>query len=187
MSRARGFRRYIHMGSLVFMPVVLGGCSEQRTLDDLDRYVTTLHRDTVPKVDPIPEQPPVTSVVYAVDESKDPFAPSNVFGTEEVATAVESEPDPLAPDVDRVKEALERFPMDALKLVGTMELENDLWALISAPDGQIHRVVIGSYLGQNIGRIVGIDKAAGRLDIEELVQGPSGRWETRLTELRAGG
>ncbi|NBT28140.1 MAG: hypothetical protein EBT18_01450, partial [Gammaproteobacteria bacterium] len=84
---------------MLIIPVILAGCSEQRTLDDLDRYVTTLHRDTVPKVDPIPEQPPVTSVVYAVDESKDPFAPSNVFGTEEVATAVESEPDPLAPDV----------------------------------------------------------------------------------------
>ena len=146
MSRARGFSRYTRLGSMLIIPVILAGCSEQRTLDDLDRYVTTLHRDTVPKVDPIPEQPPVTSVVYAVDESKDPFAPSNVFGTEEVATAVESEPDPLAPDVDRVKETLERFPMDALKLVGTMELENDLWALISAPDGQIHRVVITNVL-----------------------------------------
>jgi len=165
---------------------VLTGCSEQRTLEDLERYVTTLHRDAVPKVDPIPEQPPVRSVTYSVDESKDPFAPSNVFGKEELAATTELGPDPLAPDVDRAKEPLEQFPLDALKLLGTMELENDLWALISAPDGQIHRVVMGSYLGQNIGRIVGIDKTAGRLDIEELVQGASGRWETRQTELRTG-
>ena len=111
---------------MLIIPVILAGCSEQRTLDDLDRYVTTLHRDTVPKVDPIPEQPPVTSVVYAVDESKDPFAPSNVFGTEEVATAVESEPDPLAPDVDRVKETLERFPMDALNRPNPLRMKRML-------------------------------------------------------------
>ncbi len=57
VSRARGVQAIHPYGISGVYAGGPGGCSEQRTLDDLDRYVTTLHRDAVPKVDPIPEQP----------------------------------------------------------------------------------------------------------------------------------
>ena len=171
-------RRY---GLLLATVVLLGGCDEGRSLADLENFVQTVHRDTVPRVDPLPELPPVESVVYQADGVADPFAPSNVFGESDVEA--EPEPDPLTPDASRVAEALEKFPLDALQLVGTMQIEAHAWALVSTPDGQIHRVVEGNYLGQNNGKVVAIDLDHGALEIEELLQGPTGRWEIRPTRL----
>ena len=168
-------------GLLATTVMLLGGCDEERSLVDLQDFVQTVHRDTVPRVDPLPELPPVESVLYQADGAADPFAPSNVFGEGDVE--VEPEPDPLTPDASRVTEALEKFPLDALQLVGTMQIDAHAWALVSAPDGQIHRVVEGTYLGQNNGKVVAIDLDQSALEIEELLQGPTGRWEIRPTRL----
>jgi Tfp pilus assembly protein PilP len=44
-------------------------------------------------------------------------------------------------------------------------------------------VVEGSYLGQNNGKVVAIDLDKSALEIEELLQGPTGRWEIRPARL----
>ena len=67
-----------------------------------------------------------------------------------------------------------------------LQLEGDTWGLVSAPDGEIHRVMVGSYLGQNNGKIIVIDSSEGVLEIEERYRGVSGRWELRPTEMRSG-
>jgi len=85
-----------------------------------------------------------------------------------------------------VPEFLEQFPLDALQMLGTLQLEGDTWGLVSAPDGEIHRVMVGSYLGQNNGKIIVINSSEGVLEIEERYRGVSGRWELRPTEMRSG-
>ena len=110
----------------------------------------------------------------------------NVFGKEDDGVEPDIGPDPLAPDTARSREPLEDFPLDALKLVGTMSLDGQNWALINAPDGQIYRVVVGSYLGQNTGKIIQINKSTGSLEIEERLQGASGRWEVRSIQMTNG-
>ena len=171
---------------LAIMVLMVAGCAEERSLDDLMNFVETTHRDTAPKVEPLPEQIPVVSVTYQADPSQDPFARSNVFGTPEAQVIAEPEPDPLEPDADRTPEFLEQFPLDALQMLGTLQLEGDTWALVSAPDGEIHRVMVGSYLGQNNGKIIAIDSSEGVLEIEERYRGVSGRWELRPSEMRSG-
>ena len=54
------------------------------------------------------------------------------------------------------------------------------------PDGEIPRVMVGSYLGQNNGKIIAIDSSEGVLEIEERYQGVSGRWELRPSQMRSG-
>ena len=66
---------------LAIMALMVAGCAEERSLDDLMHFVEITHRDTAPKVELLPEQIPVVSVTYQVDRSQDPFARSNVFGT----------------------------------------------------------------------------------------------------------
>jgi len=166
--------------------LTITGCAEERSLDDLKQFVETTHRDTVPKVDPLPEQTPVISITYRADQGQDPFAQSNVFGTPEAEAMPEPELDPLEPDANRVSDFLEKFPLDALQMLGTMQLEGSAWALISAPDGKIHRVIVGSYLGQNNGKIIAINQSEGVLEIEERYHGISGRWEIRPSEMRSG-
>ena len=176
-------KRVFTLGLVIFL---MFGCSEERTLADLKRYVLTLHQDTVPQVEALPDQPSVEVVVYTADEARDPFAPSNVFGKEDDGVEPDTGPDPLEPDAGRSRGPLEDFPLDALKLVGTMKLDEQNWALINAPDGQIYRVVVGSYLGQNTGKIIEINESTGSLEIEERLQGASGRWAVRLIQMTNG-
>jgi len=182
----RESRSRLRIGWLVIIALTVTGCAEERTLSDLIEFVETTHRDTVPKVEPLPEQMPVVSVTYQADPSQDPFARSNVFGTPQAQVIAEPEPDPLEPDADRAPELLEQFPLDALQMLGTLQLEGTTWGLVSAPDGEIHRVMVGSYLGQNNGKIIAIDSSEGVLEIEERYQGVSGRWELRPSQMRSG-
>ena len=55
-------------------------------------------------------------------------------------------------------EALEAFPLDALRLVGTISSAGVTYALIQAPDGVVYRVTHGAHLGQNYGEIDGISE-----------------------------
>jgi type IV pilus assembly protein PilP len=51
---------------------------------------------------------------------------------------------------------LEQFPLDTLRMVGTLELHGRKYGLIQGKDGLVHRVLPGQYLGQNDGRITSI-------------------------------
>ncbi len=57
----------LRVGCLVIIALTVVGCAEERTLSDLMHFVETTHRDTAPKVAPLPEQMPVVSVTYQAD------------------------------------------------------------------------------------------------------------------------
>ena len=62
----------------------------------------------------------------------------------------------IKPDTTRRKEELEAFPLDVLKMVGTVVMKSNLWGLVKADDGTIHRVQAGNYMGKNYGKIIRI-------------------------------
>ena len=74
----------------------------------------------------------------------------------------------IRPDPNRVREELEKYSMASLKMLGTLRLEDgNLWALIKAPDGVVHRVQKGNYLGSDHGRITTITEQ--RVQLTEIV------------------
>jgi type IV pilus assembly protein PilP len=85
----------------------------------------------------------------------------------------------VRPDPNRVREELEKYSLGSLKMMGTMRVSGagDLWALILAPDGVVHRVQKNNYLGSNHGKIVGISEQ--RVDLKEIVADGPGRWQER--------
>ena len=127
----------------------LGGCGNA-DMSDLESYVEAVKsRDAAP-LDPLPR---VRLVQPAPMPSKrvDPFR--NIFETEEVVVVPGSRPDP------HPRQELERFALDALRMVGTVEYAGAIRALIRAPDGVVHRVSAGHYLGLNAGKVTFIDGA----------------------------
>ena len=60
----------------------------------------------------------------------------------------------IKPDEDRAKEFLEQYTFDSLRMVGTLERDGVNWTLISDPDGGVHRVTLGNFLGRHHGKIV---------------------------------
>jgi type IV pilus assembly protein PilP len=60
----------------------------------------------------------------------------------------------VKPDDDRAKEFLEQFTFDSLSMVGSIERSGTDWTLIRDPEGGVHRVTLGNYLGRHHGKIV---------------------------------
>jgi len=156
---------------VLFSLSLLGGCSGDG-MDDLRDFVKNAHADRKPKIEPLPEIKPYEAYAYAAADLPNPFSPSNL--RPQTAHGKVAGP---RPDMNRRKEPLEDFPLDGLKMVGTLSKGKQSWAVIQAPDGTVHRVQRGNYLGQNFGRITRVSD--DRVDLVELHQGPLGDWQER--------
>ena len=62
-------------------------------------------------------------------------------------------------------------------MMGTLELNEELWGIVRSPDGTIHRVQVGNYVGRNHGKIVGISEES--IDLNEIIQDGRGGWQER--------
>lgn len=150
--------------------LVLAGCSGDRS--DLEQWVQqTLARPPAP-VEPIPSVVTPEPVVYSAYDLRDPFARPVSESAVEGSAADGPRPDP-----DRRREFLERFPLDALSMVGTIEVDAQVFGLIADAEGVIHRVQEGNYMGQNHGRILSISPVA--IELVELVPDGADGWMER--------
>jgi type IV pilus assembly protein PilP len=66
-------------------------------------------------------------------------------------------------------------------MVGTLSRGNQTWAIIQAPDGTVHRVQVGDFIGQYSGKISKISEA--KVNVTEQVQGTLGDWVEREANL----
>ncbi len=151
--------------------MLLAGCNEG-DMRDLHQFVKEAHKDRKPRVEPLPRIRPYESYSYTATNLTDPFSSGNLLKRKPMTGG-----SGLSPDLDRRKEPLEQYPLDSLRMVGTLSRGDASWAVIHAPDGTIHRAGAGNYLGQNFGKIVTV--ADEKLDIKEIVQGPGGNWVER--------
>ena len=88
----------------------------------------------------------------------------------------------LAPDLTRRKEPLEAFPLESLAMVGTLERDKTIFALVRTPERDVYQVRPGNYVGQNFGVVTGI--AEGEVKLKELVQDGAGDWTERSSTLQ---
>ena len=136
--------------AVIASTLMLGACGGD--MDDLDQYINETKAKPGGRIDPLPEITPYEVFMYVADAEgfRSPFVPdaSQVAGG---AATGGTRPDP-----ERNREFLEGFPLDTLRMVGTMELGGTNFGLVQTSDGLIHRVVPGNYMGQNDGRIVAI-------------------------------
>lgn len=162
--------------------VMMTGCSDD--MSDLREFVEETKQRPGGRIEEIPEFEPYESFSYDSTDLRDPFRPSEGFGkTAEEEAAEESQSD-LAPDTSRPKEPLEQFPLDSLEMVGTLGQDDQEWGLVKSPEGVIHRVQEGNYLGQNYGRITQL--AAERIEVLEIVPDGQGDWMEREAALSLG-
>jgi len=167
------------MRTRYWLPVValiaLSGCAGDG-MDDLRDFVKNAHADRKPKIEPLPEIKPYEAYAYSATDLPDPFSSANL--TPRSLAALSGGP---RPDMNRPKEPLEDFPLDALKMVGTLSRGQQVWGVIQDKEGGVHRVKKGNYIGQNFGRITRISE--DKIDLIELVQGALGDWVEREASL----
>ena len=163
---------------IALLGLSLQACGDSE-LADLEEFVATAYRDKKPEIEPLPEIQPFMGFEYSAREAADPFDGDNITSRQNVETGVGG----LRPDENRRREPLEEYPLDALRLVGTMEQEARPWVIVQTSEGTAHRATVGNYMGQNEGKIkqIRIDEQA--VVLVELVRDRSGRWETREVEI----
>ena len=153
--------------------LLVSACSEN-TYSDLEEFVSKSGEGLHGKVDPLPEIKSFRQFTYEAFDIPDPFSIRKGGQSKENHNA-------LQPDLKRHKEVLENFPLENLAMVGTLQRDNRIFALIRTPDNTIHRVKVGNYLGQNFGLITGISETEVRL--KEIIQDHANDWTERLGTL----
>lgn len=154
----------------------LSGCPHDT--GDLERYIAEVKARPGSPLEPIPEVGPLETHVYPDEPLRDPFARFGAGPPAPPGRHRGPQPDPSRP-----RELLEQFPLDTLRMVGILQRQDRLWALIRDPRGIIHRVQTGNYLGQNHGRIVAISES--QVLLQELVADGAGGWIERKAVLGA--
>ena len=154
-----------------FALVALAGCTSD--LDDLKQFVRESDKRVPPKIEPLPAVKPFEPFTYEGFDLPDPFKPRKLSAPKEGGGG-------LAPDLNRRKEPLEAFPLEQLKMVGTLSQGNDTYALVRA-DKTLYRVKKGNYMGQNFGLIT--DVSDSEIKLKEIVQDSAGDWAERQSVL----
>lgn len=137
--------------------------------EDLQAYITQVKARPPAPIEPIPEIKPYVRFIYPGHDI-DPFD-SKILAPDNSADTTSS----IAPDPNRMPEFLESFPLDSLRMVGTVNQDNTLWTLIRIPDGAVHRVKTGNYMGKNYGKIVKIEERT--ITLQEIIENGFGGYK----------
>ncbi|WP_020562470.1 pilus assembly protein PilP [Methylosarcina fibrata] len=162
----------------VFIALMLTGCGND-DFSDLETFIKTEQAKPKGPIEPLPEIKIVEPFVFKPEGLRDPFAP--LEQAEQAENGENVEGTGLRPDTSRPKEELEAYPLDSLRMVGTVNMQGTLWGLVKASDGTIYRVQVGNYLGKNYGKIIRI--VGDKIEIMEMISDKPGKWREQQQSL----
>ena len=172
--------RFVQLSVYFFITLLTAGCV-LHDMSDLDIYTQETLARPGGRIAPLPEIKPYEAYAYeaGAEGARDPF---HSFYKKTQEDVEESQDSGLTAEmekeiVNRNREELEGFELDSLRMVGTLDNEDNHWGIILDPDGSIHRVKVGHYLGTNIGKILNIFE--DRIELREIVKDSQGKWDER--------
>jgi type IV pilus assembly protein PilP len=156
--------------ALAMLGLALTGCSSD--MDDLDEYINTVKARPGGRIEPLPEITPYEVFPYLADVEglRSPFVPDS-------PQAQGGSSNGTRPDTERSREFLEQFPLDTLRMVGSLTQGGTDFGLVQTSDGLIHRVIPGNYMGQNDGRITLINDS--EIELIEIISDGIGGYVER--------
>lgn len=170
-------------GAALLLGVVLGvsgllaGCEGET--QELQAWMDQQRREVRPSVQPLAPPKKFDPVPYANAQQVDPFS------TQKLTVVLKQEarqPNSLlAAEMNRRKEPLEAYPLDAMAMVGSVSKAGTPFALLRV-DNLLYQVKAGDYVGQNFGRVLRITET--ELALREIVQDAAGEWTERKVTLQ---
>ncbi len=153
---------------IVLFGILLVACNSDEG-DDLDKFMASAANEMSKSVEPLPEVLPYSPLQYNADGTlSDPFKARKVLNKSGA----------LQPNTNRPREALEAFPLESLKYVGSLSKNKLTYALIKTPDNAVQQVKVGNYIGPNFGLVTKINEAD--ISIKEIIQDDlTGDWVER--------
>jgi type IV pilus assembly protein PilP len=176
--------RYIRLTIVVLAILGIAGCVSG-DMSDLEKQVSKIMSKPGGRLEPLPEIKPYEAYVYESGKSmaRNPF---KRFYVVEQSLAIEESEGPVDDGLteemrseiqNRNREELEGFELDSIKMVGTLQNEDNNWGIVIDPDGIVHRVKTGNYIGLNIGKITSVQEE--QIEVREIMKDNSGRYEER--------
>ena len=134
---------------IVATTVLLAACAA-KDFSDLDAFMVSKRDRPGGIIAPIPTFKAYEAFSYSATTMRSPFdRPIEVREISQLQ-AISA----IKPDDSRAKEFLEQYTFDSLRMVGTLERSGTNWTLVMDPEGGVHRVTVGNFLGRHHGKIV---------------------------------
>ena len=160
---------------------LLGACSggDQTELRQWMAENSANLRGNVP---PLPKVKPYEPVPYEVGASLDPFKSSKLEPESKYRQAAGKGGD-FQPDFEARElrnSLLEKYPIESLKMIGYLKVNNRPLAVIQV-DNRVEQIKVGDYVGLDFGMVTKItDK---EVELRELIQDSAGDWSERSSSL----
>ena len=164
------------------MTAVLASACGSSGQEDLQAWMAEQRAQTKPHIQPIPEPKKFTPQAYTQEGATDPFSKEKLTqALKRESGQSTSNAGLVAPELARRKEPLESYPLDTMKMVGSLIKKGRPVALLRV-ENLIYQVRPGNYLGQNYGKILKVGET--EVVLREIVQDAAGEWIERTATLQ---
>src|SRR5437762_14074834 len=133
---------------LVACVAVLSACAADQ--DELQQWMEQQKREVKPNVQPLSPPKKFTPEPYIALNGVEPFSAQKL--TVALKQEAKQPNSLLAAEINRRKEPLEAYPLDSMRMVGSVTKSGRPYALLKV-DNLLYQVKQGDYLGQNYGKI----------------------------------
>lgn len=162
---------------VALLSVILAGCASD-SYSDLDDFMAQVRAKPSGVIAPIPIFKTYQAFRYNAASMRSPFeVPVKIREIAHLSMSSD-----VKPNEKRTKELLESFNLEAITMVGTLEQEGTVWALVDDGSGSVHQVLNGNYMGKNHGRIVEIRRDS--IAVIEIIANGVDSWIERPRTLK---
>lgn len=166
--------------SCCFLAMTLFACTNSEH-SDLNDWVQEQRSSARPRVQPLSEPLVFTPQPYISADGVAPFLRTKLTQVLSRETAQNaSNMALLHAEQNRLKEELESYPLDSIVMVGSLKKNGSDTALLQV-NKLIYPIKVGSYIGQNYGRILNISEQ--NIKLREIIQDSTGDWVEKITTL----
>lgn len=177
MSRHLNVGRRLAWALLALGCALLAACGDSR--DELQQWMDEQRRMAKPRVPPLLPPRKFDPQPYLAMPAVEPFS------TQKLVVAIKQEnrePNSLlAAELNRRRDPLEAYPLDAISMVGSVVRDGRSYALLRV-DSLLYQVRVGEYIGQNYGKVLRITET--EVALREIVQDAVGEWVERTSTLQ---
>jgi len=156
---------------------MLAGCGGEQ--EELSQWMEQQKREVKPNVQPISPPKKFVPQPYVALGGVEPFSAQKL--TVALKQEAKQPNSLLAAEINRRKEPLEAYPLDSMRMVGSVTKTGRPYALLKV-DNLLYQVKQGDYLGQNYGKITKISETD--VSLREIVQDAAGEWIERVSTLQ---
>ncbi len=163
--------------ALLICATLLAACGAEQ--EELTQWMEQQRREVKPNVTPLTPPKKFMPQAYVAVGGVEPFSAQKLT----VALKQEArQPNSLlAAEINRRKEPLEAYPLDSMRMVGSVSRQGRQYALLRV-DNLLYQVKAGDYVGQNYGKITKISET--EVTLREIVQDAAGEWIERASALQ---